>query len=529
MRRNSAVLQHLGLPTLLRAICVAMPLSLAFAGDAPRFVDHPQSILVEVGETLRLSCLATGTPPISYIWQKGAVFLTDQTNATLVISNAQLAHAGSYAVVASNDDGLERSEAASVVVYTNDPCNFPWVWLKTYRDDGLGCAAQHLSAMTTDSLGNIYLTGPACGDSPSLTLKLDPEGQLLWRATYGHPSNNADYATDLAVDTAGNCFVTGYSSPIGGGVDAVTIKYGTDGEQLWMTRWTNGNARRVVVDAAGCAYITSGERGTLKHSPEGNPLWTNSHGGFFLAHSPSDDAVVVAPGYGTVGMKKISAEGSNVWTVPVTNVQALCVDDTGHIYTASGYGFNWSASQGDIQTVKLAPDGVPGWTRLYNSPFNSIEAPKAIALDPQGNVFIAGVVYRTHAQQAQQAGDLDILVLKYSPNGDLLWANRFNDSANQEEIPSAIVADDEGNVLVAGTTEYEPTGEGREALLLKYAPDGKLLWTSRYRNSGSGLGHDYFLRLALDNDGRLTVAGQTEFVNKHGAARLSFLVAQFDQ
>lgn len=117
------------LPLIAFTLAFSAPLGLA--GDAPGFTLHPQSVMVAIGDTLRLSCLATGTPPVSYIWKRDSTFLTDQTNALLVITNAQPGHSARYRAVASNDDGLAQSNPAEVIVYTNMPCNFPWVWAQT--------------------------------------------------------------------------------------------------------------------------------------------------------------------------------------------------------------------------------------------------------------------------------------------------------------------------------------------------------------------------------------------------------------
>ena len=66
------------------------------AGDAPGIIQQPQGIMVPVGQTLRLSCVVTGTPPIALIWQRDGVYLGDQTNALLTITNVQPAHSGRY-------------------------------------------------------------------------------------------------------------------------------------------------------------------------------------------------------------------------------------------------------------------------------------------------------------------------------------------------------------------------------------------------------------------------------------------------
>src|SRR5690349_10718032 len=109
------------LPSVV-AIFWFLTLSATKASDPPVYISQPQSVMVAAGDTLRLSCLATGSSPISYIWQKDATFLPTQTNAALVITNTQLEDSGQYTAVASNAYGVERSRTADVVVYTGHVC-----------------------------------------------------------------------------------------------------------------------------------------------------------------------------------------------------------------------------------------------------------------------------------------------------------------------------------------------------------------------------------------------------------------------
>jgi len=73
-----------------------------------------------------------------------------------------------------------------------------------------------------------------------------------------------DSATDLAVDVAGNVHVTGYSfadefSPS----DYATVKYDAEGNQLWVRRYDSGGEDfpyALAVDDAGNTYVTGFSR-----------------------------------------------------------------------------------------------------------------------------------------------------------------------------------------------------------------------------------------------------------------------------
>jgi hypothetical protein len=80
-----------------------------------------------------------------------------------------------------------------------------------------------------DQTGNAYVTGISfagpdpIGEEDYLTIKYNPAGVQQWTARYNEPVSEPDRATAIAVDKAGNSFVTGYSQGVG--LDIATVKY----------------------------------------------------------------------------------------------------------------------------------------------------------------------------------------------------------------------------------------------------------------------------------------------------------------
>jgi hypothetical protein len=71
-----------------------------------------------------------------------------------------------------------------------------------------------------------------------LTFKIDQDGKVLWSQRYDKTSHNDEYATDMAMDTAGNIFLTGKGGPFPGGSNLgatqwVTLKYAANGALRW--------------------------------------------------------------------------------------------------------------------------------------------------------------------------------------------------------------------------------------------------------------------------------------------------------
>jgi uncharacterized delta-60 repeat protein len=103
-------------------------------------------------------------------------------------------------------------------------------WMRRY--DGLPWhSLDRAAAIAIDFGGNIYITGYTFSNQNNypdyLTLKYNPDGNLLWSTTYSNPSysNNQDYASAIALDDSGHVFVTGWSQGNGSGYDYATIKY----------------------------------------------------------------------------------------------------------------------------------------------------------------------------------------------------------------------------------------------------------------------------------------------------------------
>jgi len=74
-------------------------------------------------------------------------------------------------------------------------------------------------------------------------------------------------------------------------------------------------------------------------------------------------------------------------------------------------------------------------------------------------------------------------ITKTNRNGDTLWTSNVN-TCN----PNAVVEDDFGNFIVAGTRFFNMSGSGREARLAKVDSAGNELWSFALHNTINGDG-----------------------------------------
>lgn len=85
-------------------------------GEPPRLITAPVGGTFLVGDTVTLSVLADGTPPLSYQWRRNGADLPGATEASLTLDSITAAQEGDYTVVVRNTVGELTSPAARVNV-----------------------------------------------------------------------------------------------------------------------------------------------------------------------------------------------------------------------------------------------------------------------------------------------------------------------------------------------------------------------------------------------------------------------------
>ena len=131
------------------AISAGSMWSMAIVGDGrPTITVQPWSLMEAPGDTATFRVLASGTPPLSYQWQRNGVAMSGATNATLLLSNVQTNQSGHrYSVVVANALGSVTSDEA---VLTVAPCELGG----EYTPDDFTWALYHFNGDFQDSSGH---------------------------------------------------------------------------------------------------------------------------------------------------------------------------------------------------------------------------------------------------------------------------------------------------------------------------------------------------------------------------------------
>jgi len=341
------------------------------------------------------------------------------------------------------------------------------LWVRRYN--GPGNNYDFARAIAIDGSGNVYVTGTSSDDYA--TIKYNTNGKQLWVQRYEGPAKGYDEACAIAVDGSGNVYVTGYSEGSGTGSDYATIKYNTNGKQLWAKRY-NGPANywdaacAIAVDGSGNVYITGQSSGSgtandyaaIKYDTNGLPLWVARYNGPGNGEDRSQDIAVDGSGnvyvtgyclvsgyntayatikYGPKGRQLWVARWSNGWT----EACAIAVDGSGNVYvTGESPG---PGGLPDYATIKYDTNGKQLWVQQYDGPGGGNDSPSDVALDGSGNVYVTGGSWGPYSFA-------DYATIKYDTNGIQLWVKRYNGPGNNDDQANAVAVDKSGNVYVTG-------------------------------------------------------------------------------
>ena len=346
------------------------------------------------------------------------------------------------------------------------------VWTK--RFNGPTNSADDAKFVAVDRSGFVYVGGevPRLLNYPDFAvIKYDHNGDTAWVRYHNSSVNRGGTLHGLAVDRFGNVIVTGASDGANY-TDFATVKYDGDGNQLWEKRYDGGDidaAEALAVDEGGNIAVTGytwrvNERDdylTIKYAPNGDTVWTRLYAGYDYS---SDNSTMIA----------------------IDNLGNVCVSGTRDYY----YGTI------DYMTVKYSGLGTAMWERRYNGPANNQDYARAIAVDENGNVYVAGESNNPNYSP-------DIATMKYDAMGDSIWVQRYNGLGNGDDNVKAIAVDSSGNVIIVGTSYV--SGTGFDVLTLKYNSSGVLQWARTY--AGYLNYTDYATSVAVDRFGNVYVAG----------------------
>jgi hypothetical protein len=366
----------------------------------------------------------------------------------------------------------------------------------------------------------------------SAPLIIDPV--LLYSTYLGGGGDEIGY--DIALDSTGNTYIAGsttstnfptagaFQSTATGGLDAFVTKLNAAGSALVYSTYLGGSGGDVglaiAVDSAGNAYVTGVTSSTTFPTANARQATT---GGFSDAFVTKLNAAGSALVYSTY----LGGSGNE-------SGFGIAVDSAGNAYiTGPTQSFNFptanalQGTKGDASTsnndVFISKLNAAGSALTYSTYLGGLsdEKPGNIAVDSAGSAYIAGVTFSNNfptanALQGTIKGSLDAFVTKINAAGSALVYSSYlggtvTDQANRIAVDSA------GNAYVTGATNSDdfPTanalqstkGRFNDVFVTKLNATGSALVYSTFVG---GSDDEFGFGLALDSTGNAYVTGGTK-------------------
>ncbi len=398
-----------------------------------------------------------------------------------------------FGATEANETILISPGSSSIFIAKYDE-NGLLVWAKSAGGSSFDTAED----IALDGTGNIYITGFFSGS-----------------ATFGLNETNETTLTSLGSD------------------DIFVAKYNGNGELVWATQaggLNNGFFARdfgtaIAVDDAGNSYITGAFHFTATFG-DGEANETN------LTSAGSEDAFLAK--YDTNGLlqwaKRAGGAGGRFFS---DRGKDIAIDDAGNSYV-TGY-FNGAATFGsgeanatilnssgseDIFLAKYDGNGLLQWAKSAGS--SAGDMGNSIDIDDNGNSYITGYFSdmatfgsgETNATTLNSAGSFDSYFAKYNGNGLLQWVKQAGGTGLEES--AALALDGNENSYITGSFRDVATfgsGEANETMLtatgvsdiylVKLDKDGVLQWVIGVGNTSFTGGYG----IATDADGNIYVVG----------------------
>jgi hypothetical protein len=317
--------------------------------------------------------------------------------------------------------------------------------------------------------------------------------QLDWARTFrlDRAKTNQSWKIVLAAD---GVVVGGTSVSITGDLDYLVIKYGASGNQAWSYRHdsspgANDGLRGLAIDPAGNVFAT-----------------------------------------GTTDTVKLNSTGARVWTVPVKGRAVAAT--TNFVYVTGASDVDYSTSQ--LENNNL--DGKENWMRTYDGLANRTDISSALALAPDGDVFVGG----SETIGANLSLTVVMGIFRFGINGETRWhtTTELRPASTGAGLARNLALDKTGGVYIIGTVgsdtriarvdsngsrtlstgtgaattgsliatpdrNFAYPGGGERAFLFKGLSEGGGAWVQHFGNPGAE-GRD----IAVDSsNGDLFVAG----------------------
>ena len=335
----------------------------------------------------------------------------------------------------------------------------------------------------------------------------------LWQKALG--GTDVDRGEDIAVDQAGNVYVTGYfagTADLGGG-NVISTKKSHD---IFVTSFSAAGAHRWQKNLGGA----SSDHGAAIAATSAGEVYVT---GYFFDTADLGGGTVTSKGVTDIFLTSFSATGAHRWQkalggISVDSDGGIAVDNVGNVYLSGAFndtadlGGGNATSKGswDVLMTSFSAAGAHRWQKALGGIGD--DTAHGVAVDSGGNVYLCGVFSGTSdlgGGNVSSKGDYDIFVTSFSAAGAHRWQKALGGAWG--DYGGAIAIDTGGNVYLSGY--FSATADlGGGNVVAKGATD--IFVTSfsatgahRWQRTLGGTGQDSGSSIAVDSSSNVYVTG----------------------
>lgn len=317
---------------------------------------------------------------------------------------------------------------------------------------------------------------------------------LPWAGTQQLGTPNDDTGYGVALDRAGNIYVTGSTggnlcNTSAGLVDIFLTQFNSSGNISGCRQFgSTGDdiAHAIAIDTSGNIYITGSTKGDLDGNTSAGLL------DIFLTKFDSSGNRIFTRQFGT--------SGDDV-------AYAIAIDTSGNIYITGSTGGNLgttSAGGLDIFLTKFDSSGKSIFTRQLGT--NQDDIGYGGVVDNSGNIYITGSTGGILGSSS--FGQLDVFLAKFNSS----WVNQFivQFGSTQDDIGYSIALSGSDNIYITGSTGGDLPGNTSSGLTDIFLARFNSSGTNQFIHQVGTTGIDIGYSVAVDATGDFYAVGSTE-------------------
>lgn len=315
--------------------------------------------------------------------------------------------------------------------------------------------------MKLDTHGQVIVTGTLNKFAQSslpvhaqLTVAYGNNGSVRWQTTHSAGTGTIVRPSGMLTAADGSSYLLGDYNYNGQTRDSLyLIKLDSSGQMLWNRRLAGSNQH----------YFSSGALIQKNNNHLLALVGVYKRGG-----PPQTDSILIMR-IDTSGFLQQLSSTNELHVSPAVPFDAA-IGPEGELYLGGG---DDERQNSDFKLVKLGSNGIPAWAIHENGQGDADGTLYDMKADSEGNLFVLGAIQNA-------ATGFDILTAKYNPLGQLLWSNIYNSELNSQDFPAELAIDPFGDIVIAGRRRHQGTGS---YLAIKYGSGGELQWVNELTDS----------------------------------------------